>query len=287
VTGPQHNLYPGGRVSPSYELSRAEVGELCRDFLTGHEKPVGRLGSYVISPDTIYSNLGRSVESAVFDESFRNTPDIMASEYGPYESASTFFVVIDHEQEMPVGTMRLIANSDAGLKSLVDLPRTPLGIVAEDVYQAYAINPDRCIDVSTLALLPEYRRQEDGLSRLLVYRPLYKTVINNPNFDHIVTIVDEQAQRSLWALRFPLRRIFDSQGFPYLGSKQSYAMYAQTSDFKPQMNYWISKFWESGSHKRQQVGNWMKLLIEDDSPLDELIRFTDQNSAEEIFKLHS
>src|SRR4051812_3155607 len=113
--------------SPRYDMSAEEAYELCSEFLRVQEhRPDTQFGCYMIGNSSKYSNLGRYVESNVFLKSFGNTPNVMESEYGPYEQASNFFVVIDQETEKPVGVMRVIENSDAGLKSLVDLKRTPL-----------------------------------------------------------------------------------------------------------------------------------------------------------------
>jgi hypothetical protein len=282
--------YEQGLVSesghePRYDLSLTEVEQLSAEFLKRHEIPGVPFGSYVISGQSPFANLGRFVETQVFEESFNNDSALMAEEYGPYDEASTFFVVMDHGTKMPIGTLRIMVNSSQGLKSLEDLPRTPLGITKEELCEAYEINPDRCVDASTLALMAPYRGPQSDLPRLLAYRPLYHTVISNPNFDHIVSIIDVQAQRSLWALRFPLHRVFDAPGFPYLDSKESYAMHAKTADFEPQMKFWIENFRASESNQRHQVAGWMEMLISDSSLLDTMVAYEDKHSTGQTFKL--
>jgi hypothetical protein len=217
---------------PRYDLSPGDAHRLCHDFLVSAEhKPQNQFGCYAIEGFNNYSNLGRFVESSVFLDAFGNTPEIMAQEYGPYENASEFLVVMDHDTEMPVGVLRTIKDSDAGLKSLNDLKDTPLQLDAGKVCEELKIVPDRCIDVGTLAIQPEFRaRVGNILPSLLLYRSLYVRYLNNPDYDHVVTIIDKDAEKNLNRLSFPFKPI-DERYFSYLDSKQSRALYGINKAF--------------------------------------------------------
>jgi hypothetical protein len=96
----------------------------------------------------------------VFEEHFGNSPDLLDAEYGPYERACWFLVVVDHDGLTPAGMCRMIAPSPAGSKTVHD---------AGTVWQVdLAANPDlrRLLaggatwDVATLAVAPGYRRRD-------------------------------------------------------------------------------------------------------------------------------
>jgi hypothetical protein len=191
----------------------------------------------VLDGEDDFSNLGRYVESSVFMGAFGNTPELMAKEYGPYEEASELFTVIDHDTEMPIGVLRTIRNSAAGLKSLKDLEHTPLQLDAEQVCRDLGINPGRCIDVGTLAIQPEFRaRVGNILPSLLLYRTLYLRYLSNPDFDHVITIIDKSAEKNLYRLSFPFKPI-DERYFSYLDSPESRALYAVNSEFYPAVEH--------------------------------------------------
>jgi hypothetical protein len=230
-------------LQPRYDISVEEAKELCGDFLSTREgKPEAQFGCYRVSGVDRYSNMARFVESKVFDEYFENKASFMAEQYGPYEDCSNYFVVIDHEAQLPVGAMRLIEYSESGSKSLVDL-KEPFGIEAEDIYEAYGIEPEKCADIATLAILKEYRgSRAHHLPSLLMYRSLYLTTLSNPDYSHTVAIMDVKAEEALHRLKFPFKPIFGTEPFSYLDSPESRAIYAKNSEFKPQLNYWASKF---------------------------------------------
>lgn len=264
--------------TPSYEFSQAEVRNLCGDFLESREiRPDSPFGCYITKGTNKYSNLGRYVESTVFSESFQNSSETMSREYGPYDQASTFFVVVDHEQQMPVGVMRIIENSPSGLKSLVDLPNTELNILPEDVYQAYSMLPDKCVDLATLAILKDYRGPAANfLPATLMYRTLYLQVLSNPEFSHVIGIVDQGAKRNLDFLKFPFKTIFDSGAFNYLDSPNSYALFAETAAFFPQLTFWTDKLKREAAANDDQRKAWLansiNILI-NKSELDQMLGF--------------
>src|SRR5690606_40194536 len=92
----------------------------------------------------------------VFLEVFGNTAELLEREYGPFERASRFLVVLDHETLRPAGACRMIEPSPAGNKTVEDVGRVwglpLLGAsagghpLAEDAW-----------DVATLAVHADYR----------------------------------------------------------------------------------------------------------------------------------
>lgn len=251
-----------------YDMTEEEARQLCHNFLATPELdvPEGKFGCYEITADSDFSNLGRFVESTVFDETFDNTPELMDEQYSPYDQNSSFYVVIDHEAEMPVGVMRLIRNSEAGLKSLNDLEAAGVGFTKEDVCQGYGVNPDRCVDIATLAVLEDYRGVKAAwLPSLLTYRKLYQDILSSPDYDHVVAIIDQDAEKNLHTLKFPFEPMFGSDYFSYLDSPKSRAVIAKNSMFYPQLTYWTAKLKEEAAGREgaqeELIANTIDALI--------------------------
>jgi hypothetical protein len=260
-----------------YDMDALEANRMCTDFLDRTQDTVkeSRLGCYKFESSSKEANLGRYVESTVFYETFGNDPILMDQEYGPYEHSSDFYVVVDHEEKMPVGVMRIIKNSGAGLKSLNDIKDTPLEFTDEDVCAAYGIDKDRCIDIATLAIVPEYRGPKaEGIPSLLMYRTLFLNVLNNPDYTHVVTIIDEKAERNLRTFKFPFEPVFDSDYFSYLDSARSRLLMAQNDQFYPYVTMWADRYCANadGSSIKQWIGTTMSSLVDQGvGPLDDML----------------
>jgi hypothetical protein len=226
-----------------------------------------KYGCYILAGGHPCANLARHIERKVFEDSFGNTAPIMEEEYGFYEHASTFFLIMDHEEILPVAAMRIIHDSPVGLKSLEDLPFTDIctsdgdAITPEMVYAAYNIEPDECVDVATAAVARDHRM--NGIPALLLYRTLYLTIAaDQTNYSHIVAIMDTRAERALKKMKMPFRPILDSQPFSYLDTAAdeksnndkslSRAIIARTPDFRKHLMYWQEIYEKrAGSLKRQ------------------------------------
>jgi hypothetical protein len=245
-----------------YSLTDQQVKKLVRDFLWTVKKPASRFGCYMIPGTDKYSDLGRHVEGQVFYEIFRNDAKVMVKEYGPYEDASILFVVIDHNTEMPVGALRVIEHSDAGLKTHIDLVNTPLRIKPEHVYKTYDVAPPEVVDIGTLAVDKAYRgRKYDFIPSLLLYRALYTEVITNPKNRMMVSIIDEKPYLQLLRLGMPFKPILNSSHFPYIDSEKSYAVYAYTSEFLPSVRRKTRLYLLSISPTHQYMRRMMRKLM--------------------------
>jgi hypothetical protein len=119
-------------------------------------------GTYIIAGDAPAAAVARSIEREVFEETFGNSRDLMAAEYGPYEDTSLFICVIDHATLLPVGVMRIIRNSPAGFKSLQDLHLW--GATPGDALTSIGrpIDPERVWDIATLAVTKAHRKGAEG-----------------------------------------------------------------------------------------------------------------------------
>lgn len=246
--------------TPRYDLTGDEVHSLCQEFLASPERklPESRFGCYIVQSDHPYSNLGRYVESTVFYETFGNDPELFEKEYGPYDKSSEFYIAIDHKAEIPIGVMRVIKNSEAGLKYFEDLSKLELGFTKEDICRGYGADPNRCAEVGTLAVLEKYRGDKYAhLPSLLTYRTLFLQILNNPDFDYVLAMIDKKAERNLNLLKFPFEPVFESGYFSYLDSEETRALIAKTTMFEPQLTYWIDRF------RQESDGGGIKAMLAD------------------------
>lgn len=195
----------------------------------------GRFGCYLIADSNPYSDLARGIECCVFQQFFANDPSAMAAEYGNYEAQSSFFLAVDRELQQPAGALRVIANSEHGLKTLNDIAREPLSIPLDEVIQCHRIeNLDECWDVGTLAVLKDYRGSAAGhLVSTMLYGLLRAEAIRT-GIDHIVAVLDIHAFRQLVEmLGVPFVPIAGSRPFAYLGSESSIACYLSVPRASP------------------------------------------------------
>jgi len=131
-------------------------------------------GTYVVAGTHPTAELGRHLERVVFDEFFGNSADLLLHEYGPYDGVSVFLCVIDHEERIPAGTIRIILPSGLGFKSLDDIDHA-WGQSVPDVLARTGVRLDwpQVWDVTTLAVDATYRGERTGgLVSLALYQAL-------------------------------------------------------------------------------------------------------------------
>lgn len=204
-----------------------------------------RFGCYLIYDSSPYSDIARSMECSVFQEFFGNDAEVMSEEYARYEESSKFLVIADRKRRRPAGVLRIIGNSEQGLKTLNDIQRPPLEIPIRKALRHHRIDDlDRCWDIGTLAVLPEYRSRDHLVSSLLyglVYREGRRCGI-----EHGVAILDDHAFRQLTQVfAFPFVPLADSEPFEYLGAVNSRACYLRTADIEPAAEMFLCRLDEN------------------------------------------
>jgi hypothetical protein len=212
------------------DLVRTELGELA-DGLSSRRQPTEPFGVYVSAPEQPGAELGRHVERAVFLEAFGNTPELLSAEYGDYESASVFFVVLDHQRRVPAGMMRVIVPSRAGFKSLDDISRRwgePFEAVLARVDSSWDLG--RLWDLATLAVAPEYRGEAAlGLVTQALVQAL-TMVGQRAGVRRWVGILDLPVLRMLqWRMGQPFRLFPGLDHRSYLGSAASAAVWGDAA----------------------------------------------------------
>ena len=216
-----------------YELHGNVAADLAEQLLTLHPPTSSRrFVCYPLPGTGRFADLGREVELEVFGAVFGDTPAKLEAEYGPYDRASRFFVVMDQRRRRAAGVLRVIQNSAAGLKTLRDIAG-PLGLPEAAVRARHGIGDlDRCWDVGTLAVRPEYRRSatRGRTVSLLLYRALYVHALRT-GVEHFVTAMDRHAHRVLLTLGVPFVPVCDSGPFDYMGSPCT-ALYGHVPEFR-------------------------------------------------------
>jgi hypothetical protein len=178
-------------TAASIALDREELRELGGRVIATAGGPSEPFGVYAFAAHAPESELARHVEREVFYEFFKNTPELLAAEYGPYDTSTLFVCVLDHLRRLPAGVIRLVLPSPAGLKSLGDV-QSVWGERVDDVLVRtnLTLDNDRVWDVATLAVDSEYRgKATDGLVSLALYQSVSQLALRC-NVGWVVTILD-------------------------------------------------------------------------------------------------
>lgn len=156
-------------------------------------------------------------EADVFLDTYGNTPEQFAAEYGPYAPDTGFLAVID-EDGTAIGTSRFIAPGPAGLKTLNDSGREPWRVDGLRSARAAGIDPARTWDIATISVRRRHGR--GGVSSAALYHGILHTCRAN-GIDWIVMILDERARRLLSAVGAVTQVLPGTRAGHYLGSAQS------------------------------------------------------------------
>lgn len=220
----------------AYDLCDDERDELTREFLgTRALFCRDRLACFQIEGTDRFADIGRQLEREVFQESWGNDAVTMKDEYGPYDESSVFFLVIDTKAKVPAGVLRMIRNSRAGLKTIVDLddvvksPIAPIAVPIDDVMRHHRIDDlDRCWDGATAAVPRRYRRKLVGV-HLQVMRVVGAAALRE-NIQHFVAVLDAPVFRAARdVLGLPLEPLAGTPPFTHMDAPDNQAVYAHVA----------------------------------------------------------
>lgn len=221
--------------SARYDLSDEVMMRHIAGFLQYQpEEPTAKIECYQVE-DAALQDVARTVERIVFERSFGNDAAQMQEIYGPYEDASTFFLSIDTATQRPVGALRAIRHSSAGLMTLNTLPAEATRVTAEQIIEQYGMGSQETTwDIGTVAVLPEYRRDGQGVS-VQLYRAMYLAAMQE-GIEHLTSIIDERPLETMTKyLGIPFEQIKGTQPFSYEGSAKSVAVHGYVPEFYPKM----------------------------------------------------
>jgi len=221
---------------PAYDLTASQTYELTQAFLSTRHLPSGdRFVCFELEGTDRFANIARQLEREVFETSWGNDPDTMKNEYGPYDDSSLFFLAVDTHKNAPAGVLRMIRNSPAGLKTLVDLddciksPIAPTAIPVDYAMRYHGIDDlDRCWDGATAAVPRRYR-----CKLAAIYLQMAQVVAGaalRENVQHLVAVLDApivKAAREVLGL--PLVPLADTPPFTHMDAPNNQAVYAHVS----------------------------------------------------------
>lgn len=219
-----------------YDLSEEEMRQRIGAFLEKNAR--GEQNTQVecyLVDDVDMQDVARTVERSVFERSFGNDASQMEEIYGAYEDASTFFLSIDTTEHRPVGALRAIRHSSAGLMTLNTLPAEATHLSAEQISDHYRMGSHETTwDIGTVAILPEYRRDGKGVS-VQLYRAMYLAAMNEGT-EHLTSIIDERPLETMTKyLGIPFEQMKGTEPFAYEGSAKSVAVHGYVPDFYSKM----------------------------------------------------
>lgn len=232
-------------IAPDYnEIDPAIEAQLITEALGQNPELAAATSRYALltlDGSSPYSNVARSLERRQFEDYFGNTPEDMAVEYGPYETQSSFFLVVDREKKEAAGVMRIIRPGEAGLKSSNDLPsdkcKTIEGEPVTDlttpaVFSSMQLDPLKTLDIATIAVRPDHGEKATGSPVVLaaLMRALHGYT-NSNGYDELVAIIDAVPLEKLQAAGLPIN--FSSRvvtPFVYLGAKGNSFMHIHVPD---------------------------------------------------------
>lgn len=152
---------------------------------------------HITSDDPEFDRV-REIENRVFMRAFKNSPELMEQEYGPYHDASEFIAVFDAKLDKVAGFMRIIRHSPKGLKSLNDLESEPWGgrtveKILEDT--GLELEREKVVDIATLGVDAGYRSKDNKVRGALVSSALYHGLVRyslEHDIAHWVTVLDDK-----------------------------------------------------------------------------------------------
>ena len=225
------------RPTGSYDIPYDQVSILIHNLLA--ERPPqtdGDLICYQLDWDDPASDVARYVERAVFEKYFQNDAEKMREEYGPYEDASRFFLTIDQTTRQPVGALRIIQDSDVGLKVFNDAEKEEqlAPFSHEAAMRHHGIDSlDSTWEVGTVAVMPRYR---DTDAAVQLYRAMYTAAVGN-EVEHLVSAIDTRPLKKMTKyLGIPFVPLMGTKPFEYLGSATTQLVYGYVPEFYPQMS---------------------------------------------------
>ncbi len=196
-------------------------------------------GLHLVGPGEPLAAEARGLEAAVFQETFGNTRDMLDAEYAPFDDVSVFIVVLDNHRGKTAGMIRLTVDGHGTLKSMADIERDPWRVPLSDALGAAGLDdldPSQVLDVTTLAVDPEYR---SGSTGGLVSMSLYAAVTQTAKaggFRWLASILDVVVLDLINSVGYNGFKHYPGvEPLPYLDSPASVPVWADLVEHEPLM----------------------------------------------------
>ena len=243
-------------IEPDYNpINRELEATLIQEALAeNHDlaKSDSQFAVLTLKGNSPYSNLARSLERQIFDHYFQNSAEEMKKEYGQYENASSFFLMVDRENLQPAAVMRIIHPNERGFKSLNDLNATDeegklkcstpegntvTGLSMEEIAAEFDMATNNVLDIATIAAHPNYGESARGdpVALASLMRTLYK-YSNQNGYDELIAIIDKKPREILEGVGMPISKSPNiASPFSYLGAEGNTFIHISVPEVEPAM----------------------------------------------------
>ena len=219
-----------------YALSAERRSDL-RAALADAFEPSGQsLTMIELRGDDPRSDLCRALEQSVFDDAFGaivpHTPDLMAAEYGPYESRSRFFTAVESSTMSMVGTMRIVE----GYPNKTTRDLVARRVTDTDALDAtYHFDHELTWDIGSVVVDKSFRRSlRTNPVAVPLYRALYVSALRDGITDW-TSVIDVNVLSLYRRLGIPFERLMELDDVNYLGSVAT-ACYLDVGNIEASMN---------------------------------------------------
>lgn len=241
-------LSRGQENEDKYALSAEKLRERTAELLR-EKPPTGSFAQvcYQLDGGDPLADIARTIECQVFEPAFGNDAPDMQEQYGPYEQQSQFRLAVDRASVEPMGALRNIKNGPAGFKTLNDLathfirvgeilPENAQDFIQELLDHHGITDLDKCWDIGTVAVPPQYRFDKGYLTSIQLYRGMHVAAMTE-GIEHFVSMIDANAHRILVKyLGIPFKALGGIGPVAYLGSDKTYPVYGDASEFLKSAN---------------------------------------------------
>lgn len=164
--------------------------------------------------------------------------------YEPYDSGSTFVLLVDRRQLRPAGVARLVLMGECGLPTFNDLEALPQwGITMDEAmrHDAWPESMSGFCDLTTMAVPRHYRM--NGMGSAALYHAAYWYSAAN-RVTRWFSMLDQTVQQTHDLMGVPWRRICDLGPGPHAGSAATTPLTVRFGDVADKMRATSSRFAE-------------------------------------------
>jgi hypothetical protein len=169
----------------------------------------------------------RTCEQVVFGRHFRNTPEELAVEYGPYEPTTAFGGIFAADGTA-LGAVRLVRPGELPLKTLVDAGAPPWSLSPRAIEEVTGVDVAATWDVASFGV-DTVAAGADPRIAVALLSVLFGAFRDNAVVG-FVAILDSAARRPLSGLGVRVLDLPGARPEPYLGSGRSVPVHRRVAD---------------------------------------------------------
>lgn len=188
-----------------YDLPEPEAAALLAQLFSDDvvRLPKDGLICLQLSGASPYANLARRVEAEVFLADLGDPWQVLAAEFGPFESYSTCFLVLDCGRRATLGATRMVRCGPEGTPTLRAIGQPPHCVRPEEFFGYYGATPERTCEAGSLAINPQHRaRASSPTVGALLFRSAYASWLTQ-GIEHVIGFMRPEALNRVREVGFP------------------------------------------------------------------------------------